>query len=100
MRQKTVFVILSWLSASAFLLGQALAQAPPAGQAQAAAAQAPPCMPSPQAGGARGQGPAGQDQQGRGQAAQQAPRNLTVTAIPGVVAAEPLFDPAGDRIRG
>ena len=34
MRQKTVFVILSWLSASAFLLGQALAQAPPAGQAQ------------------------------------------------------------------
>jgi gluconolactonase len=87
MRQKTVFVILSWLSASAFLLGQALAQAPPAGQAPGAAAQAPPCMPSPQAAGARGQRPAGQDQQGRGQAAQPVPRDLTITAIPGVVAA-------------
>jgi gluconolactonase len=87
MRQKTVFVILSWLSASAFLLGQALAQAPIAEQAQGVAAQAPPCVPSPQAGGGRGQAPTGQDQQGRGQAAQQAPRNLTITAIPGVVAA-------------
>ncbi len=86
MRQKTVFVILSWLSAPAFLMGQAPAQAPPARQAQGGAAQAPPCVPSPQAGGARGQGPAGQDQQGRGQAAQQVPRNLTITAIPGVVA--------------
>jgi gluconolactonase len=87
MRQKSLFVILSWLSASVFLLGQMLAKAPRAVQAQGAAAQTPSCMPSPQAGGPRGQGTAGQDQQGRSQAAQQAPRNLTITAIPGVVAA-------------
>jgi gluconolactonase len=87
MRQKTVFVIFSWLSALAFLWIQVLAQAPPAGQAQGAAAQGPPCMPSPQGAGARGQGTAGQDQQGRSQTAQQPPRNLTITAIPGVVAA-------------
>jgi gluconolactonase len=87
MRQKSVFVILLWLSASAFLLGHVLAQASPAEQAQGTAAQTPSCMPSPQVGGARGQGTAGQDQQGRSQAAQQAPRNLTITAIPGVVAA-------------
>lgn len=69
MRQKSVFAILPWLSAPAFVLSQALAQVPP-------------CMPSAQAGGARRQGTAG-----RGQAAQQAPRNLTIPAIPGVVAA-------------
>jgi gluconolactonase len=86
-RQKTVFVILSWLSASGFLLGEVLAKAPPAGQAQGAAAQTPSCMPPPQAAGARRLGTAGQDQQGRSQAAEQAPRNLTITAIPGVVAA-------------
>jgi gluconolactonase len=90
-RQKTVFVILSWLSASAFLLGQVLAQAPPAappaGPTQGAAAQTPSCMPSPQSGGARVPEAAGQGQQGRGPAAEQAPRNLTITAIPGVVAA-------------
>ena len=81
MTQKTMFVILS----AVFLLGQTLAQEQPAGQARGAAAQRPPCMPSAQAGGARGQGAAGQGQQGRGPA-QQAPRNLTITAIPGVVA--------------
>jgi gluconolactonase len=81
MRQKTVFIISSWLSASALLLAPALAQA------QGATAQAPPCIPPAQAGGARGQGTTGQYQQGRSQAAQQAPRNLTITAIPGVVAA-------------
>ena len=43
--------------------------------------------PSPQAGGAIGQGPGGQNQQARVQAAQPAPRDLTITAIPGVVAA-------------
>jgi gluconolactonase len=68
-------------------MGQVLAKAPRAGQAQGAAAQAPPCMPYPQAGGARGQGATGQEQQARGPAAQQAPRNLTITAIPGVVSA-------------
>ena len=72
---------------STFLLCQVLAQASPAGQAQSAAAQTPPCMPSPQAGGGRGQGATGQEQPGRSQAAQQAPRNLTITAIPGVVSA-------------
>jgi gluconolactonase len=81
MRQKTVFVILSWLSTSAFLLGPVIARA------QGAAAQAPSCMPSSQAGGVRGPGVSGQNQQGRIQAAQQVPRDLTITAIPGVVAA-------------
>lgn len=86
MGQKTVFVILSWLSASALLSAQALRQAPPAGQAQGTA-QVSPCIPAAPAGGAREQGAAAQGQQGRGEAAQQAPRNLTITAIPGVVAA-------------
>jgi hypothetical protein len=75
MRQRTVFVILSWLSAPAFLLGPALAQAP----------AMPPAQPAAQAAG-RGQGAEGRGQQGRGQTAQQARRNLTITAIPGVVA--------------
>jgi gluconolactonase len=84
MRLKIVFVILSWLSAPAFFLGRALAQGP-------AARQAPTCMPTAeqaaQAFGARGGGPAGQGQQVPGPAAQPVPRNLTITAIPGVVAA-------------
>ena len=87
MRLKSLFVILSGLLASACLLGQVLAQAAPAGQAQGAAVQTPSCMPSPQARGARVPEAAGQAQQGRGPAAQQAARNLTITAIPGVVAA-------------
>lgn len=66
MKQKTVFVTLSWLCAAAFLR-----------------AQAPPCMPAPQGAAPQGQG----QQQGRGPAAPQAPRNLAITAIPGVVAA-------------
>lgn len=81
MRQKTVFMILSWLSTSALLL------APARAQAQGATAQVPPCIPPAQAGGARGQETTGQYQQGRNQAAQQAARNLTITEIPGVVAA-------------
>jgi gluconolactonase len=91
MRQKTVFLIMSGLSAPAFLLGQARAQAAPAGQAQGAAAQARPCVPpsqsAAQARGARVPEAAGQGQQGRGPAAEQAAHNLTITAIPGVVAA-------------
>jgi gluconolactonase len=87
MTRKIVFIILLWLSVSVFLLRQVLAQAAPAGQAQAAVPQAAPCIPSPRAGGALGEGPGGQNQQARGQAAQPAPRDLTITAIPGVVAA-------------
>ena len=87
MRRKRVFVTLSWLSASAFLLAQALAQAPPAEQTQDIA-PGPSCVPSiqqgAQSGGTREQGAA---RQGRGPAAQQASRNLTIIAIPGVVAA-------------
>jgi gluconolactonase len=83
MRQKTVFVILSWLLAPAFFLGQALAQAP--------AAEPTACIPTAeqaaQAFGARGLGAAGRVQQGRGPAAQPVARNLTIAAIPGVVAA-------------
>jgi gluconolactonase len=90
MRREIAFVILSWLSASAFLLCQVLAQEPSAGQAQGDAAQASLCMPPAQSvaqgGGARVPEAAGQGPRGRGPAAQQAPRNLTITAIPGVVA--------------
>jgi gluconolactonase len=81
MRQKIVFVILSLLSASAFLLGPALVQA------QGGGAQAASCRPLAQAAGARAPGIPGQAQQGGIQSAQPAPRDLTITAIPGVVAA-------------
>jgi gluconolactonase len=87
MRRKRVFVTLSWLSASACLLAQALAQGPPAEQAQDIA-PGPSCVPSiqqgAQSGGTREQGAV---RQGRGPAAQQASRNLTIIAIAGVVAA-------------
>src|SRR5437870_3671597 len=83
MKQKTAFVILSWLSASALLLGQARAQN---------AGPFPPCVPAApaqaQAGGARGPGAPAQaqpGQAGRG-TAQVVPRG-TVTAISGVVSA-------------
>jgi gluconolactonase len=86
-----VFVILSCLSVSAFLMCPVLAQGPPAGQTQGVAAQTPLCMPpaqsAAQAEGARVPEAAGQGQQGRGPAAQQASRNLTIMAIPSVVAA-------------
>ena len=89
--QKTVFVILSWLFASALVLCRVLAQAPPAGQAQGAAANAPLCMPPAQSAAeatrARVPETEGQGQQGSRPAAQQAPRNLAIAAIPGVVAA-------------
>jgi len=86
MRKKTAFVILLWFSAPVFLLGQALAQAPSGGNTQGAG-QSSPCRPSIQDIGAPGQGAGGQNQQGRIQVAPQPPRDLTITAIPGVVAA-------------
>ena len=86
MRKTTAFAILSWLSGAAILsspafLSPAFAQAP-----------APSCMPPAQApaqgGGGRGPGVAGAGRgQGGGQQAQPAPRNLAISAIPGVVAA-------------
>lgn len=85
MKQRIVVVIVSWLSASQLLLGQA--------PAQGAAASFPQCVPAAQpaaqAGGGRGPvapGPAQPGQPGRGQAPQRIPRDATVTAIPGVVA--------------
>jgi gluconolactonase len=83
MRQKTVLVILSWLLAPAFFVRPALAQAPAAGPA----ACIPTAEQAAQAFGVRGLGAAGQIPQGRGPAAQPAARNLTIAAIPGVVAA-------------
>jgi gluconolactonase len=84
MKQKTVFVILSWLFAAAFSLGQALAQAPAAEPANS-------CIPTAEQAAqvfrGRALGAAGQAQQGRGSEAQPAPRKLTIAAIPGVVAA-------------
>jgi len=79
MRRKKVFVIISWLSAAAFLL------CPAPARAQGSATQAASCMP-PQAGGARASGIPGQVQQGR-IPAEHVPRDLSITAIPGVVAA-------------
>jgi gluconolactonase len=92
MKQKTALVILSWLSGSAILSSQALAQALP-GQAPPAQASSciPPAQPQAQSGAGRGQGTAGA---GRGQPAPPAPaprniaaRNPAIMAIPGVVAA-------------
>jgi gluconolactonase len=87
MKKKTMFAILTSLFAWALLFGQVRAQAPSAGQAPGGAAQTSSCIPPaqaiPQAGGARVPGPAGQNQQ----RANQMPRDLTIVAIPGVVAA-------------
>lgn len=80
MRRRKVMVITSYLSASALLLGAAPARA------QVAAAQTLSCMPPAQVGGARA-GISGQVQPGRTQVAEQVPRDLTIAAIPGVVAA-------------
>ena len=66
----TLFAKLACLWASAVVLSQAVAQTPPCIPAQ---------QPAAQGGAARGQG--------RGPAAPQTPRDLTITAIPGVVAA-------------
>ncbi len=76
MRHRTVFVILAGLSAPAFLLDRAFAQQ------QAVQTCMPPA--AAQAGNARGPGAVGQ---ARGPAVQPAPRDLTITAIPGVIAA-------------
>ena len=64
MKNKTVFIISSWLAASAVLFGQSPC--------------IPPAQPAAEGG---GRGP------GRGTATPPAPRDLTVNAIPGVVAA-------------
>jgi gluconolactonase len=85
MRHKTAFLILSWLSGSAIISSETFAQAPPA--------QATSCIPAaqPPVQGGGGRGPAvaraGRGPQGRGQPGQPAPRNLAISAIPGVVAA-------------
>jgi len=81
MKQNTRFVILLWLSTAALLLGEASAA-----QAQGGNAAFPACMPTAQpvvqADGGRGEGARGQ-----GQAPQRIPRDATVTAISGVIAA-------------
>jgi len=82
MSQKTLPVILAWIFAPALFLGQTS----PAAQVQDAGAQTSSCMPAAQEGG-RGPAVAGQGKQGRGPSTQPAPRNLTIAAIPGVVAA-------------
>lgn len=78
------------LLGSVLLLGQGQA---PAGQAPTPAAAAfPPCLPNPPAapavgaGQGRGAAPAAGQAAGRGPAQPQGPREVTVTAIPGVVA--------------
>src|SRR5579862_894514 len=81
MRCKTAFVIFSWIWVPTLFLGQAFTSA-------IAAAQDSTCMPTAEQAAqlfsAGGQGPA---RRAPGPAAEPAPRNLTVTAIPGVVAA-------------
>src|SRR5262245_9256387 len=84
MKQKTAFVILSWLCVSLFLPGQdqtASAQGP---------APFPPCVPPAQSdaqGGARGPGLQQQGQPARGAAQPRIPRDVSMTEIPGVVLA-------------
>lgn len=90
MIQKIVFKILLWLSASAFILSQLAAQTSPEGPSQGAP-QSSVCKPAAQ------QVPAivssvervtvAADQPSRAGKAQRAPRDLTIAAIPGVVAA-------------
>jgi gluconolactonase len=78
MRKKIVSGCTKWFSASVFLLAPVFAQAPnPAPQASQCMPQAQPVGPAA----------AGRGQLGRGQATPQASRDLTIKAIPGVVAA-------------
>jgi len=82
MKRNTVVVLLSGLCASFLLPGQA--------QAQSVAASFPACVPAAQPAAqaaARGPGAPGQAPPGRGAEPQRIPRDVTVTAIPGVVAA-------------
>ncbi len=80
MRSKTAFLLSSFAYASLIATGRVQAQ-----DAGPFPSCTPAAQPAAQAGGARGRG-AGQPA-GRGPAAQPIPRNVTVTAIPGVVAA-------------
>ncbi len=89
MTQKSLFALLSWLSASLLVPGQV--------QAQGAGALSS-CVPAGQPGGPTGgrrgaavteQAPA--TQPGRGPAPQRMPRDVTVTAIPGVVGAGAMW---------
>lgn len=81
MRDVTTFMTLSWICAPALFLCQALASAP-------AAAQERTCMPTvEQAAQLFSAGARGPARPGPGPAAQPVPRNVNITAIPGVVAA-------------
>jgi gluconolactonase len=81
MSHKMVFVIMSWICAPALAFGQAPTPAP-------TTAQAATCMPTAEQAAqlfsAGGLGPA---RRGPGPAAEPVPRSVTITAIPGVVAA-------------
>ena len=86
MRPKTVFVCVVLLSASPLLMGQAQAQ----GAAAPFAPCVPPAQPAAQAGDGRGPGAPGQAQPGQagGPSPQRIiPPGVTVTEMPGVVAA-------------
>src|SRR5689334_3032836 len=92
MKTKTVFITVASFSAALLIFSQI--QGPGAVAAQQANAPAPQCVPAaqevPGGGGARGAAGArqGQPAAARGQAAQApVPRDATITAIPGVVAA-------------
>lgn len=90
MHHKTPLVLVVWLSACVLLPGEAHAQT--AAAAQGAAAAFPPCVPAAQPAQAAQPTtptpPTPPAQPGRGAAPAQAiPRNVTVTAIPGVVSA-------------
>ncbi len=81
MRCKTVFVTFSWICGPALFLCQAVTSAP-------AAAQAPTCVPTvEQAAQLFSAGARGPTRRGPEPAAEPAPRNVAITAIPGVVAA-------------
>jgi gluconolactonase len=94
MKKKTIFTILCCLLMSAILLSQAPAGGQGRGSQDQGAVAFPPCIPTGQpaaaeAGGrGRGTDAQGQGAPARGQAAQEPiPRDVTTSAIPGVVAA-------------
>lgn len=82
--KRNILLILAGFSGVAFLASPARTQTPPVAQASPCI---PPTQPAVQTAAARGPEATGQVQPGRGPAAQRVPRDLSITAIPGVVAA-------------
>lgn len=109
MKSRALLAVASWVVASALILdqasaaqGQAAAQTPVICQGQPGAPQ--PQAAAPQGQPARGAGQGQAQGQGRGAAQAQGPREVTVTAIPGIIAAgatfTQVFQTAGNNADG